>query len=96
MWGGVCLHSYVCMRGNVSVYEYVGVCVHVNMCVRVCLWDFPDGASGKEPACQCMRYKRSGFNPWVRKRPWRRARQPTPVFLPGGSLGQRSLVGYSP
>ena len=27
---------------------------------------------------------------------WRRARQPTPVFLPGESLGQRSLVGNSP
>ena len=28
--------------------------------------------------------------------PWRRAWQPTPVFLPGGSHGQRSLVSYSP
>ena len=28
--------------------------------------------------------------------PWRRARQPTPVFLPGELHGQRSLVGYSP
>jgi len=36
------------------------------------------------------------FNPWVRKIPWRRAWQPTPVFLPGKSHGQRSLVGYSP
>ena len=36
------------------------------------------------------------FNPWVRKIPWRRAQQPTPVFLPGESHGQRSLVGYSP
>ena len=36
------------------------------------------------------------FDPWVRKIPWRRARQPTPVFLPGESQGQRSLVGYSP
>ena len=37
-----------------------------------------------------------GFYPSVRKIPWRRAWQPTPVFLPGGSHGQRSLVGYSP
>ena len=37
-----------------------------------------------------------GFNPWVRKIPWRRKWQPTPVFLPGKSHGQRSLVGYSP
>ena len=40
--------------------------------------------------------KRSGFSPWVRKIPWRRKWQPTPVFLPGKSHGQRSLVGYSP
>ena len=44
---------------------------------------FPGGANGKEPSCQCKRYKRCRFNPWVRKSPWRRAWQPTPVFLPG-------------
>ena len=33
---------------------------------------------------------------WVGRIPWRRAWQPTPVFLPGDSRGQRSLVGYSP
>ena len=37
-----------------------------------------------------------GFDPWVGKIPWKRAWQPTPVFLPGESPGQRSLVGYSP
>ena len=57
---------------------------------------FPGGASGKEPACQSRRLRRCGFNPWVRKIPWRRKWQPTPVFLPGESLGQRSLVGYNP
>ena len=40
--------------------------------------------------------QRPGFDPWVRKIPWRRKWQPTPVFLPGESCGQRSLVGYSP
>ena len=35
-------------------------------------------------------------NPWVGKVPWRRAWQPTPVFLPGESHGQRSPMGYSP
>ena len=43
---------------------------------------FPGDFSGKEPACQC---KRVGFDPWVRKIPWRRKWQPTPVFLPGKS-----------
>ena len=37
-----------------------------------------------------------GFNPWVRKILWRRKWQPSPVFLPGKSHGQRNLVGYSP
>ena len=36
------------------------------------------------------------FSPWVGKIFWRRAWQPTPVFLPGESHGQRSLAGYSP
>ena len=37
-----------------------------------------------------------GFYPWVGKIPWRRKWQPTPVFLPGKSHGQRRLEGYSP
>ena len=57
---------------------------------------FPGGTSGKEPACQHRRHKRAGFNPCVRKIPWRRAWQPTPAFLPAESQGQRRLVGYSP
>ena len=54
---------------------------------------FPGGSDSKESACKC---RRLGFNPWVRKIPWRRAWQPTPVFLPGEPHGQRSLAGYSP
>ena len=42
------------------------------------------------------RCRRCGFHPWVKKIPWRRARQPTPLFLPGESHGQRSLDGCSP
>ena len=55
---------------------------------------FPGGASGKEPICQFRRQKKSGFDPWVGKIPWRRAWQPPPVFMPGESHGQRRLVGY--
>ena len=44
----------------------------------------------------CLQYRRPRFNPWVGKIPWRRKRQPTPVFLPGEFHRQRSLVGYSP
>ena len=58
--------------------------------------DFPGGASGKEPACHYRRLKRCSFSLWVRNIPWRRVWQPTPVFLPGESRGQRSLAGCSP
>ena len=40
--------------------------------------------------------KSCGFNPWVRKIPWRRIWQPTPGFLPEKFHGQRNLGGYSP
>ena len=57
---------------------------------------FPGGSSGKEPACQCRKCKKCGFDPWVGKIPCRRGWQPAPVFLPRESHGQRSLSGYSP
>ena len=57
---------------------------------------FPGGTAVKEPHCQHRRHKRRGFDPWVGKIPWWRTGQPTPVFLPAESHGQRSLVGYSP
>jgi len=57
---------------------------------------FPGGVSGGEPSCQSRRHKRYRFDAWARKIPWRRACQPTPVFLPGESHGQRNLTGYSP
>ena len=50
--------------------------------------------SGKELTCRCRRCKRGGLDPWVEKIPWKRAWQPTPVFLSGESRGQ-SLVSYS-
>ena len=53
---------------------------------------FPGGTRGKEPSCQCRRRERCRFCPRVRKIPCRRAWQPTPIFLPGESRGQRSLV----
>ena len=53
---------------------------------------FLGGISGKEPAWQCRRGKRHGIG----EIPWRRVWQSTPVFLPGESHEQRSLVGSSP
>jgi len=51
--------------------------------------------AAKESTCQCRRRKRWRSDPRVRQIPWRRKWQPVPVFLPGKSLGQRSLEGCS-
>ena len=61
----------------------------------VCL-GFPSGSVVKKICLQCKRHRRHGHDPWVGKIPWKRAWQPTPVFLPRESHGQRSLVHYSP
>ena len=47
----------------------------------------------KNLSANARRHKRHGFDPRVEKIPWRRAWQPTPVFLPGESHGQRSFGG---
>ena len=60
-----------------------------------CRKGLPRWHSGKESTCRYRRCKGLGFDPRVKKIPWRRKRQPTPVFLPGKSQGQRSLAGYS-
>ena len=58
------------------------------------LMGLPGGTSGKEPICHCRRHKRCGFNPWIRKIPWSKNWQSTPLVLPGESHGQRSLMEY--
>ena len=51
----------------------------------------PRWLSGKKFSCQCRRHKSLRFNRWVRKVPWRRKWQPTPVVLPRKIHGQWSL-----
>ena len=48
---------------------------------RTAAMSFPGGASGKEPTCQCRRHKKCGFNLCIRKIPWRRTQQSSPVIL---------------
>ena len=62
----------------------------------VVLDGLPRLLSGKESGFHCRRHRRYRFDPWVGKIPWRRKWRPTPVFLPEGSHGQWSLVGYNP
>ena len=53
------------------------------------LWGFPGGSVVK-----CRRRRRQRFSLCIEKSPWRRKWQPSTVFLPGKSHGQRSLVDY--
>ena len=69
--------------------EILVSCSHISL--RLPRW-----LSGKEPACQGKKRRRCGFDPQVRKIPWRMKWQATLVFLPGKSHGQRSLASYSP
>ena len=62
----------------------------------ISLRGFPGGACGKEPTCQCRRQKRHWLDPWVKKIPWRRAWQPTPVILPGESPWTGEPGGLQP
>ena len=55
----------------------------------------PRWLSGKEFTCQCRRCRRHGFNPWIRKIPWRRKWQPTPALLPGKFHGQQKPTSQS-
>ena len=64
--------------------------------LSVSMLKLPWWLNGKESTCQCRRYRRHRFDPWVGEIPWWRKWQPTPVFVPGKSHGQRSLVGYIP
>ena len=60
--------------------------------LMVLLFHFPGGASGKESTCQYRRHKRSKFDPWVGKIPWRRKWKPILVFLLGKFHGQGNLA----
>ena len=65
------IQLYICTYTHIHMYTYT----YTNT-------GFPDGASGKESACQYRRCNRCGFSPWIKKIPWRRKWQPTSVSLP--------------
>ena len=72
--------------------SYFSHCQHKGNITAHAIEGLPRWHSGKEPTCQCRRHKRPGFSPRVRKIPWRREWQLTPVPLPEKFHGQRSLV----
>ena len=87
-----CQHSHHQKDDSISHLLYF-VCVIIirNQYIDPnCNGGLPWWLSNKESTCQFR------FHPWVGKIPWRRKWQPTPIFLPGKSHGQRGLVDYSP
>ena len=80
------------------IYIYISLnmsLIHICMCMCLIYRTSQVALGVKNPAANAGD-KRHEFDPWVGKI-WRRAWQPTPVFFPGESHGQRSgLVGYSP
>ena len=75
-----------------SVYMCVCVCVYLYIYTIGVWYDynqgFPHGSDGRV----CLQWGRPEFDPWVRKIPWRRKWQPTPIFLPRKFHERRSLV----
>ena len=96
--GNYAQYLVITCSGKESEKEYIYVCVYVciHIHVYVCVTEgFPGGTIGKESPGNAGDIRHVS-DPWVGKVLWRRARQPTPVFLPGESHGQRSLADYSP
>ena len=89
---------------TISQWMYTPVCLlwlqnMLQIPSEHCLWivsyhtGLPDSSDSKESVYNAGDL---GSIPGSGRPPWRRAWQPTPVFLPGESHGQRSLAGYSP
>ena len=88
-----CVHVPICVHIHVCIHH-----TYTKMCICVCRYicRLPRWLSDKESASQCKRCRRRSLDHEVRKIPWRKKWQPTPVFLPGKFHGQRSLEGQSP
>ena len=88
------LHDGPRSVGEKELSSLVPAVLHIYVYyVFIYVLGFPGYSDAKGVCLQCGR---PGFDPWVRKIPWRKKWQPTPVLLPGKSCGWRSLVGYSP
>ena len=80
---------------NIYFYVYYYILPWSFLFYIIFYWSmgFPHSSVSKESSCNAGDL---GFDSWVKKIPWRRKCQPTPVFLPGESYGQRSPAGHSP
>ena len=81
--------------GDGDWHIYIYIYIYIYILLRLCI-SFPGGSVIKESACNAgdpPECRRSEFNLWFGKIPWRRKWQRTPVFLRGKCDGERSLVG---
>ena len=83
------IHLKVKTGRRQHLYIYIYIYIHIYIYIYICKVE-------KIIPMQCRRQRRCRFDPWVRKISWSRKWQPTPVFLPGKSYRQKSLMGYSP
>ena len=93
-YDGLCMKMVRRCVGNVPVFK--GSKPQGLIYGRFTKVGFPNGSAGKESTCNAGDAEDSGSIPGVRRSPPRIKRQPTPVFLPEKSHGQRSLAGHSP
>ena len=88
------------LTGRINLYQLNTLLMYILIMLTISIVNiktgFPSGSVVKNQLAHAWDAGDVGSDPWVRKIFWKRKQQPTPVFLPGKSHGQRSLVGYSP
>ena len=88
------------LTGRINLYQLNTLLMYILIMLTISIVNikkrFPRWLSGKESTCPCMRCRRCGFRSLGQEELLEEETAPTPVFLPGKSHGQRSLVGYSP
>ena len=94
---GKCQLSFQSQRR--AMPRYVQITIQLRSFHMLAMWCSKPfklgGASGKETAANAGVVRDASLIPRWGKIPWRRKWQPTSLFLPGKSYGQRILLGYS-
>ena len=100
--GGIYIYQIYTYISAITIHTHTHTHTHTHMyglcCCTTeinCPAGLPRWLRGERIHLQCRRHKRRGFDPSIRKIPWRRSWQSTQVFLPGESLGERSQTSYS-
>ena len=87
--------QFISNHNSISSLNSPLPCNIYSQVLEIRTWGLPRWLSGKSPPANAGDTG-DGFDHWVGKIPWRKVWEPSPVFLPGQSHGQRSLAGHSP